>query len=252
MDIIKFDVTTHRGKRINGEPDLVVCINGQDVIEMELFKGEHKHSDVASFLFNEWMWHESFDDSVFNGIRLIAVCFCGVQGCDDLIAKICTDDAVTSWMVYRDHNEKIRKDFVFDKKDYENQIEALSKQYFSYSWENREHRLTRLCTEFIRTYTTKDGIPIREVKVNRKNKILELLYDNGWIPAGPGYARNTEALEVRWDGRTTKDALTQIKKYAENNLVRNTEPVNLRKEAFSLLYIKDKSMIGLEGDLNDD
>jgi hypothetical protein len=252
MDTIKFEVITPNGKRINGEPDLVVYLNGEDVVTMEKFKGHNIHTNVPSFLFNEWMWLESFDDSVFDGTRLIGVCGCGHQGCEDLIAKITTDEAVTTWTVYNDLVEELTQDFVFDKNDYEKQINDLKKQYFSYVWENREHRLTRLCTEFIRAYTTMDDIPIEVVEINKNDNILKLCYTNGFVPAGDGFARNTEVLEVKWDGKTTKDALRQLKKYANANLKKNTMAVNLRKEPFPLLWTRDKSMIGLEGDQNDD
>lgn len=235
------------------EPSLMIKIDGIDVFSMEEFKGTFIPTDVLSFLFNEYMWTDSEENTVFNGIMLIGTCTCGCQGCDDLLVKITTTENITTWEIYPDRDENIKKTFVFKSDEYGNEIEQLKNNYYGYSWEDKKHKINRLCTEYIRTFKTKngkniEGVNIENVVENNKyteklKDVMELYFYDDWEPCGEGYVTPRRTWEIKWDGKTIENALNNLKIFAEKEFIKNNDEVNLRPSPFRLLYTKDKNII---------
>lgn len=235
-------------------PDLMIKIDGIDVLSMNEFKGNFIPTAVPSFLFNEYMWSQSETDDVYNGTMLIATCSCGCQGCDDLIVKISSNTKTTKWTIIQDRDRKMKKAFSFSAKDYKEQIEKLTEKYFNYSWETKADKIRRLCTEYIRTFQSRDGYNIEGVKINpildddKKitadlSNVIEIYYYSDWEPCDEGIVTPYHNWEIKFDGQTLESAMKALKKFAVKNLVKNNNEVSLRPKCFRLVYTKDKSKV---------
>jgi hypothetical protein len=234
------------------DPDLSIKIDGEDVFSMEEFKGDFIPADVRSFLFNEYMYAQEEKDDVFNGTMLVGTCGCDCHGCDDIIVKISTNSKTTKWIIMQDRNRKKKRLFSFNAKEYAKQISNLKDAYYSYSWESNEDNIRRKCTEFIRTYKSKDGFLIDGVKIaaiwdracekiiNPLNNIMEIYYYSDWEPSGEGIGTPYHNWKVKFDGKTLESAMKALKRFATKNLIKNNDEVSLRPKPFRLLYTKDK------------
>jgi hypothetical protein len=239
-------------------PLLTIKIDGLDHLSIEEIKDKYLQVSVPEFLFNEYMWTDSVEYNVYNGTMLVGVCSCDCQGCDDLLAEITTKDGITKWTIFQDRDHDKKKAFIFDANQYKTQIEKITSEYYSYSWETEQDKFRRLCNEFIRKYKTKDGFNIEgtNIKINysdEDNTIFEsygdtirIYYHDGWEPAHEGYARSTQDWNIKFDGKTLENALAELAKFAAENLVINPDEVSLRPEPFKLLYTKDKNMIEMK------
>jgi hypothetical protein len=232
----------------------MISINNVDVFSIKEFKDKFLPTDIPSFLLNEYMWAESEDYTVFNGIMLIGICTCGCQGCDDLIVKITSNEKTTTWEIKPDRDDDIKICYVFDASEYKNQIEQLKNKYYSYSWENENHKIRRICTEYIRTFITKNGKTIEAVKIpysvdekdnytDKLSDIIEIYFYDDWEPMGDGYGTPYRSWKINWDGKTLESALNNLKIFAKKELIKNNNEVNPRPYPFRLLYTKDKNII---------
>jgi hypothetical protein len=236
------------------EPLLSIKIDGISVFSLNGFKREFLPVDVPAFLFNEYMWSDSTDNTVFNGTMLIGVCTCGCQGCNDFVAEISSSEKSVTWNIMHDRLPDTMKSFTFDYDEYEKQVNNLTKKYYTYSWETEFDKFNRVCTEYIREYLTKDNKNIEGVKIKKKldknkkltkyfDKTIEVYYYDDWVKAGDGYAQQYKDWKLEWDGKTLKNALEVLKQFAQNNLVKNPNKVNLRPQPFRLLYTKDEEQL---------
>ena len=183
---------------------------------------------------------------------LVGMCTCECHGCYDLIAKITTNSRTTKWIIMKEHNRKVRRTFSFNAKEYKKIIEGLFEQYYSYSWETGEDKIRRLCSEYIRTFTTKDGIPIEGVKIYKKldnnlNKTLqelgdtiEIYYYSNWESMGEGIGRPYKNWSIHFDGKTLESAMKALENFSAKNLVKNDNYIAKRKELFKLPHTKEK------------
>jgi len=176
------------------EPTLKIYIDDIDFFTMKEFrnefrvaeedKSEFKPTYLSNFLFNEWEHRDLLyldnpekmpkENDVFNGIMLIGVCnLCGCEGCGDLIVKIVTDKNITTWNTYG-------KEYVFDAIEYKNEIQKLTDNYYSYSWEDERHKINRIITEYIIKLKTKNrknkNMVGNNISTDVSNDIIEIFY----------------------------------------------------------------------------
>ena len=237
------------------KPNLVTKIDNVDIFSMDEFKDGFIPVSVPTFLFNEYLWSESDSYDVYNGTLLIGTCSCGCDGCDDIIVKISTNTRTTKWIIMQDLNHKKKKKFTFNAKEYHLQIENLKENYYSYSWETNADRIRRLCTEYIRMFTTKEGYNIEGVKINPEwdfdediivkdlTDTIEIYYYSDWKPMGEGIGRPYQNWKIKFDGKTLESAMKSLEKFSIKNLIKNTGTVTPRPYPFRLLYTKDTEQI---------
>jgi len=236
------------------EPLLSIKIDGISVFSMDGFKHEFLPVDVPAFLLNEYMWSDSADNTVFNGTMLIGVCTCGCQGCDDFVAEISSNEKTTNWKIMHDRLPDTMKSFTFDFEEYKKQIDKLMEKYYSYSWETKFDKFNRICTEYIRTFLTKEGKNIEGVKIRKKldknkkltkyfDKTLEVYYYADWAKSGEGYVHQYKDWKLEWDGKTLENALEVLERFSKSNLVKNHNKVNLRPQPFRIVYTKDEKQL---------
>ena len=236
-------------------PSLIVKIDGIDVLSMDEFKGDFIPTEAPTFLFNEYMWANSKEDNVFNGTMLIGMCSCGCHGCDDIVVKISTNSRTTKWVIMLDRNHKKKRAFFFSTEEYTYQINKLKDDYYSYSWETKEDKIRRICSEYIRTFKTKEGYNIEGLKIpaiwddaceNITGKIcdtIEIYYYSDWEPMGKGYGRPYHNWKIKFDGKTLESAMKSLERFATKSLIKSDGEVSLRPTPFRLLYTKDKTVI---------
>ena len=198
------------------------------------------------------MWADSEENNVFNGLMLIGMCTCECHGCDDVIVQISTNSRTTKWVIMQDRNRKVKKIFSFNAKEYKAKIEGLYERYYCYSWETYSNRIRHLCSDYIRTFSTKDGYPIEGLKINKiwdddletviceLDNEIEIYYYSNWEPMGEGMGRPNKSWIINFDGKTLESAMEALKKFTIQNLVKNDHYIPKRKEPFKLLYTKDK------------
>jgi len=201
------------------------------------------------------MWSQSKTDDYYNGTLLVGMCNCGCQGCNDLIAKIKSNSKTTKWTIMMDRDHKKRKEFSFTFDEYKKSIEKLLESYYSYSWETDEDKIRRQCTEYIRTFSTKEGYSIEGAKIatldekeendsKKLSNIIEVYYYSGWEPVGEGYGTPYHSWKVKFDGKNNNSAIRALNRLIKKeNLIKNAVEVNPRPSPFRLLYTKDKDII---------
>ena len=239
------------------DPYIMFYIDNEDIFLNELYN-YYIPAGIPEFLFNEYdRLKNSEDYNVFNGILLIGTCGCGCFGCADLLVKITTDEIVTKWeiMTYNRINdvEYIINTYIFDANEYKEQIDYLINRYYSYSWEDENHRIRRICNEFIRKYKTKNGINIEGVeiknvvdengkKTNELGNVIEVYYYDKWkrIGKGYGYELPYNSWKLEWNGKTIENAIEILNAFANNELILNENKINLRPYPFPLIYARFK------------
>jgi len=157
------------------DPTLNIYIDGINFFTIsELRKDRYKPVDLRSFLFNEWE-HRGLKfldnprkrprkNDVFNGIMVIGICGCGCEGCGDISVWINTNKKTTTW-------KTCGKEFIFDAIEYKNEIQKLTDNYYSYSWESEEHKINRICVEYIKNLKSKNAENIKNntFSINTRN-----------------------------------------------------------------------------------
>jgi hypothetical protein len=217
------------------EASLIIKIDGLDLIKSnDEFVNRFEGAEPASFLFNKYNDSKSRKYNVFNGEMLIGVCSQGRwEGEDDLLVDIITDDYFTKWRIFPKiniSNNNIIK-FIFNKDHYNNQIKILENEYFSYSWEDNTHRIVRMCNEFAKKYTTKNG-DILSVRfgnyldenrnvTDKLTKDMTLFYHEQYFePIGKsGIIRPSRSWEINWDGKNLDNALESLEKILEKEFI---------------------------------
>jgi hypothetical protein len=250
MNSIEFDIVPD-----DGEPSLIIFIDRINIFSLKEIKDTFIPTDAPSFLFNEYMWSESEENDVYNGIMLIGTCTCGCQGCDDLLVKISTNEYETKWTIIADRNGGIQKDYIFNATRYKDEIAKLNEKYYSYFWETSAQKIIRLCNEYIRTYKTKNGKNIDGVEfdyiyddendkyTDKLNNIMKIYYYDNWEPMGDGFGTPKRIMELQWNGKTLENALGNLRIFAEKELIKNPKQVPERGQQFRLLFTKDKSVL---------
>jgi len=234
MNKIQFDIISPHWERFEDNPDwddryveyaqISIIIDGKDIFnEYEhMDKPRFAGIDPETFLFNKNpLFIDTPDTNKLNGTILIGVCnACFFEWCDDLYAEISTENNIVKWNIVPDRIRDENKEYFFDLNDYINEIEKLYIKFNDYEWEDRNHKIRRLCDEYIKGYKTKDGKNIEGVRIlgmcdedgNDSDKLsnqIEILCEN-----------YQGRVEVEWDGETLESALKNLILYAEQNLIK--------------------------------
>jgi len=225
MNKIKFGLGTEY------DPSLRINIDDIDIFTVlkEELINEHKPAKLTSFLFNEWEYRKlKFLDNprkiprkndVFNGIMLIGICSCGIEGCADLSVRIVSNKNTTTWKIYK-------TEFVFDAIEYKNEIKKLIDNYYSYSWESEEHKINRVCTEYIRSFKTNNNIFNSDIV----NDIIEIYYyDELPKKEDENIIRN---WKIKWDGKSIE---------ADYRLINELD--DLFEENIKVMWTMEKAVI---------
>jgi hypothetical protein len=228
-------------RRYVDEASLSIIIDNTDIFTMEEFKDDYEGASPLSFLKDEYINYESPFRSVFRGLRLIGVCGgvygCRCEGCEDLIARVTTDENVTKWKIIPVDKENIRKNYSFNANEYRKQIEMLEKNYFSRLWEDNACRIRRLCNKYIECYVTKsfkvlDGVRILSFldKEDELSDNMTVYYYDDFEKMGSGYGRPFRGMDIKWDGKTLESAISNLRKFAETELIQlNKNEINKLK-----------------------
>ena len=227
------------GRKYIDEPSLSIKIDGIDLFTMDEFKDNYEGATPSSFLYNEYRNYGSPYRSVFRGLRLIGVCGCRWEGCDDLVARVTSDEIITKWVIIPVNTDNKKIKYCFNAKEYKEQIEKLEKDYLSFSWEDNACKIRRLCDEYVKYYVTKDfkvidGVSILSFldKEDELSDTMEVYYYGDFEKMGEGFGRPCRSMEIKWDGKTLESALFNLNNFARENLIKlNENEINkLEKE----------------------
>jgi len=121
------------------------------------------------------------------------------------------------------------------EEEYKFQITKLIDTFYSYSWEDNNHRIRRNCNDIIKYYVTKDNKIIDGVTISSKNgdhlsKIMEVYYYDDPEPMGPGNGRPYRHFDVEWDGKTLENAVESLTHFMKKKFIR------LVKDDFEKLF----------------
>lgn len=231
-------------------PMFKIFIDGKDLFKFKKINDRYESVALSDFIFND---EYDPEDYCLNGCYLIGVCSaCGCEGCDDLFVNISTKKDITKWEILPDRLRHIKIIKYFDTNLYKDEIMKLRTYYLSFSWEDYNHKLERLCNDYIKNYQTKDGQSIFGVKFENAinetreteeyyTKIMEVYYYGEWEPMGNGRGRPYKSINIEWDGKTIENALEKLKTFAKNELLPIEDPSKIYKKEL-VLYIRDETI----------
>jgi hypothetical protein len=143
-------------------------------------------------------------NDVFKGIMVIGICnYCGIEGCGDVPVWIATNKKTTTWKTFG-------KEFIFDAIEYKNEIQKLTDNYYSYSWESEQHKINRFCTEHIRRFKPKNSKDTETDNIDNifneiSNDTIEIHYYTEWgEPSEDGHRNSWRNFEIKWNGKSTR------------------------------------------------
>jgi hypothetical protein len=245
LNSIQFDIISPHWERFDDNSDwddryveyaqISIIIDGKDLLKDLLKEYEHlgqpryAGTDPGSFLFPEDLYGLKLNR--LNSTLLIGVCnVCFFEMCDDLYAEVSTENNIVKWKIIPDRIENVTREYLFEINNYTGEIEKLNKKYNSYDWEDRNHKIRRLCNQYIKEFKTKND------KIIERVTILGMLDDNGndsdllsntmYINYIDQELRENKIetvykhFTVEWDGETLESALENLKMYAEQNLIK--------------------------------
>jgi len=220
-------------RRYIEDAQISILIDGKNLFEEREFKERFVGLDPGSFLYEELYFGPKCNkEDRKNATQLLGICSdCFFIGCDDLLVDISSDDAIVKWKVYPDGMENIVKEYMFDFTDYNDQMNYLQNKYNSYDWEDRNHKIRRLCNNYIKGFRSINGKEFDGVRIltcvnehhdttDKLSDIMEVYYYDDWEPMGNGIGRPWRSIEIKWDGETIENALNSLKNYAEKHLIK--------------------------------
>ena len=212
-----------------------VIIDGEDIFKKLSYPLESVI--LSDFIFK----NDNMEDYRLNGKYLIGVCsICRCEGCADLFVIVKTKNNITKWIIHSGppKDAQIIKNFETEK--YQREIIKLREYYFSYSWESYDHKLYRVCNEYIRKFKTKNNQNIYGVEFgkNEYNQEMYVYYYDQWEAAedGDGFVRPYISFTINWNGKTIEDALINLKEFAEKELIENQSDTKFFKHEDIVIY----------------
>jgi len=236
MNNVSFDLDPpHFAKYFGGEfltePMLKIFIDQINLYTFTEFENRYIGNYVSDFFKNMGRNENNF----INGRYLIGICSsCLNDNCNNLFVNCTTKNDITKWEIIPYGYDDLVFVKMFETQEYLKEYIKFKEYYFSYVWENKNHRIERLCNEYITKYKTKTNDNIRGVEFghmyNKKrgyertyNKIITVYYyDSNTINISDGNYSGYRKVDLKWDGETLESALSSLEIFVESELVFNS------------------------------